>query len=98
MLRGRLGIDAARIPQRSRHGLVYVERARVTIDNGGLVLAFDEAGGEIELPYQRINAILLGRGRRSHMTRCVIARHMGRQSLSSARWNAPLHGASHLRA
>jgi CRISPR-associated protein Cas1 len=62
MLKGRLGIDAARIPERSRHGLVYVERARLAIDNGGLVLAFDEAGGEIELPYQRINALLLGPG------------------------------------
>src|SRR5919205_117530 len=62
MLKGRLGIDVARIPERSRHGLVYVERARLSIDNGGLVLAFDEAGGEIELPYQRLNAILLGPG------------------------------------
>jgi CRISPR-associated protein Cas1 len=62
MLRGRLGIDAARIPQKSRNGLVYVERCRLSIDNGSLVLIFDDADREIELPYQRLNAILLGPG------------------------------------
>jgi CRISPR-associated protein Cas1 len=62
MLKGRLGIDEARIPQKSRNGLVYVERCRVAIDNGSLVLAFDEAGQELELPYQRLNALLLGPG------------------------------------
>jgi CRISPR-associated protein Cas1 len=29
MLRGRLGLDDTRVPQKSRNGLVYVERARV---------------------------------------------------------------------
>lgn len=62
MLKGRLGIDAARVPQKSRNGLVWVERCRVAIDNGSLVLAFDDAGERIELPYQRLNALLLGPG------------------------------------
>jgi len=62
VLRGRLGIDAARIPQKSRNGLVYLERCRLSIDNGSLVVAFDDAGREFELPYQRLNAILLGPG------------------------------------
>ena len=62
MLKGRLGIDAARIPEKSRHGLVYVERARLAIETGSPVLAFDSTGEEIELPYQRINALLLGPG------------------------------------
>ena len=62
MLKGRLGIDEARIPQKSRNGLIYVERCRLTIDNGSLVLAFEEAGQELELPYQRLNAVLLGPG------------------------------------
>ncbi|HYE00985.1 MAG TPA: type I-E CRISPR-associated endonuclease Cas1e [Alphaproteobacteria bacterium] len=62
MLKGRLGLDAARIPQKSRNGLIYVERCRLAIDNGSLVLTFDEKGEMLELPYQRLNAILLGPG------------------------------------
>jgi hypothetical protein len=59
---GRLGLDDTRVPQKSRNGLVYVERARVAVDTGSLVLVFDEARERIELPYQRINALLLGPG------------------------------------
>lgn len=62
MLKGRLGIDDPRIPQRSRNGLLYVQRCRVAVENGSLVLVFDEAGETLELPYQRLNAILLGPG------------------------------------
>ncbi len=61
MLKGRLGIEDPRIPQKSRNGLAYVERARVAVDNGGLVLAFDREE-VLELPYQRLNALLLGPG------------------------------------
>jgi CRISPR-associated protein Cas1 len=50
------------VPQKSRNGLVYVERARVAVETGSLVLVFDEAGETIGLPYQRINALLLGPG------------------------------------
>ncbi|MCB1885183.1 MAG: type I-E CRISPR-associated endonuclease Cas1 [Geminicoccaceae bacterium] len=62
MLKGRLGIEDPRIPQKSRNGLAYVERARVAVDNGGLVLAFDDREEVLELPYQRLNALLLGPG------------------------------------
>lgn len=62
MLKGRLGLDDTRVPQKSRNGLVYVERARVAVETGSLVLVFDEAGETLELPYQRINALLLGPG------------------------------------
>ncbi|MFZ1429015.1 MAG: type I-E CRISPR-associated endonuclease Cas1e [Geminicoccaceae bacterium] len=62
MLKGRLGLDEARVPQKSRNGLVWVERCRVAIDNGSLVIAFDEAGSQLELPYQRLNGLLLGPG------------------------------------
>ncbi|MTJ82385.1 MAG: type I-E CRISPR-associated endonuclease Cas1 [Telmatospirillum sp.] len=62
MLKGRLGIDEARIPQKSRNGLIYVERCRLSIDNGSLVLSFDEAGREMELPYQLLNVVLVGPG------------------------------------
>jgi signal transduction histidine kinase len=36
MLKGRLGLDDTRVPQKSRNGLVYVERARMAIDTGSL--------------------------------------------------------------
>lgn len=62
MLKGRLGLDEARIPQKSRNGLLYVERCRLAIDNGSLIMAFDDQGETLELPYQRLNAILLGPG------------------------------------
>ena len=62
MLKGRLGIEDPRIPQKSRNGLLYVQRCRVTVDNGSLQLAFDDAGEVLELPYQRLNALLLGPG------------------------------------
>ena len=62
MLKGRLGLEDSRIPQRSRNGLIYVQRCRVAVENGSLVLAFDEAKETLELPYQRLNAILLGPG------------------------------------
>jgi CRISPR-associated protein Cas1 len=62
MLKGRLGIDDPRIPQKSRHGLLWLERCRISIEDGSLIMAFDEAGKTLELPYQRINALLLGPG------------------------------------
>jgi CRISPR-associated protein Cas1 len=62
MLKGRLGLDDTRVPQKSRNGLVYVERARLAIDTGSLVLMFDEVGERIELPYQRINVLMLDPG------------------------------------
>jgi len=62
MLKGRLGLDRAHIPQKSRNGLVYVQFARLAIDNGSLVIVHDEADEVIELPYQRVNAFLLGPG------------------------------------
>lgn len=62
MLKGRLGIDEARIPQKSRNGLLYVEMARLSIDNGSLVLLYEEKGEAVEVPYQTLNAVLLGPG------------------------------------
>jgi len=62
VLKGRLGIDEARIPQKSRNGVFYVQRARVAIDNGSLILCYDDKGETVEIPYQSLNAILLGPG------------------------------------
>lgn len=60
MLKGRLGLDKARIPHKSRHGLVYLEYCRVSIDNGSLTFIREGTGEEYELPYQAVSAVLLG--------------------------------------
>ncbi|WP_404379510.1 type I-E CRISPR-associated endonuclease Cas1e [Caenispirillum salinarum] len=62
MLKGRLGLDKARIPHRSRNGLVYLEYCRLTIDNGSLALLYEGTGEEMELPYQAVSAVMLGPG------------------------------------
>lgn len=62
MLKGRLGLDKARIPHKSRHGLVYLEMCRLSIDNGSLTLLYEASGEEYELPYQAVSAVLLGPG------------------------------------
>lgn len=62
MLKGRLGIEEVRVPQKSRNGLLYLEAARLSIENGSLVLAFEQKGEVLEVPYQTLNAVLLGPG------------------------------------
>ena len=62
MLKGRLGLDKARIPHKSRHSLVYLEMCRLSIDNGSLTLLYEASGEEYELPYQAVSAVLLGPG------------------------------------
>ena len=58
---GQLEIEEARIPEEPKRARL-VERCRMTIDNGSMVIAFDEADEQLELPYQRLNALLLGPG------------------------------------
>ena len=84
VLKGRLGIDEARIPQKSRNGLVWVERCRVAIDNGSLVLAFDEeavAGAALPAPER---ATASGRARPSPTTPFAISRRTAPASPGSA--------------
>lgn len=62
MLKGRLGLDKARIPHKSRNGLVFLEYCRLSIDNGSLTILRENTGEELELPYQAVSAVLLGPG------------------------------------
>ena len=43
MLAGRLGLDRARIPHADRHGLIWLERGRLEVEDG--CLRFGTAGG-----------------------------------------------------
>ena len=63
---GRLGLAEARIPHIDRHGLVYLSRGNLFVQDG--TLCFKAAGspelepGEYAIPYQAVSMILLGPG------------------------------------
>lgn len=65
MLRGRLGLDKARMPYADRHGLLWLDRGRLEVEDG--CLRFVTAGGTLQagdyqIPHQSISMILLGPG------------------------------------
>ncbi len=66
MLKGRLGLEKARIPHADRHGLLWVERGRLEVEDG--CLRFITAGGgnwapgDYQIPHQSVSLILLGPG------------------------------------
>ena len=84
MLRGRLGLETARIPHADRHGLLWLSRGALTVREG--TLRFErESGpgagspldaGEYGIPFQTISMILLGPGSTvSHDALRLMARH-----------------------
>ena len=65
MLPGRLGLDKARIPHADRHGLLWLDRGRLEVEDG--CLRFVTAGGTLEagnyqVPHQSVSMVLLGPG------------------------------------
>jgi len=65
MLRGRLGLERVRIPYNARHGLVWLDRGKLDVQDG--CLRFMTAGGvlepgEYEIPHQALSMVLLGPG------------------------------------
>ena len=84
MLRGRLGLETARIPHADRHGLLWLSRGALTVRDGSL--RFDRRGapdkdsaldvGEYGIPFQSLSMILLGPGSTvSHDALRLMARH-----------------------
>ncbi|MFG1307136.1 type I-E CRISPR-associated endonuclease Cas1e [Xanthobacter autotrophicus] len=80
MLPGRLGLETARLPHSDRHGLVSLDRGRLTVEEG--CLTFDCAGGGVTpagrygLPHQSVSLIVLGPGSSvSHDALRLLARH-----------------------
>jgi CRISPR-associated protein Cas1 len=79
MLAGRLGLDAARIPHADRHGLVWLDRGRLEVEDG--CLRFVTAGGALaagdyQIPHQSVTAVLLGPGSSvTHDALRLLARH-----------------------
>jgi CRISPR-associated protein Cas1 len=80
MLKGRLGLEKARIPHTDRHGLIWLGRGQLSVSRG--TLRFVTAGvgeliaGEYDIPYQGVSAVLLGPGSTvSHDALRLLARH-----------------------
>lgn len=80
MLKGRLGLETARIPQADRHGLVWLGRGNLTVEDG--TLRFTSAGdpdlapGEYLIPFQMVSCFLMGPGTTvSHDAMRLLARH-----------------------
>lgn len=77
---GRLGLAESRIPHADRHGLLWLERGKLSVEDGTLhFLAADSEtlkAGEYAIPYQGVSLLLLGPGSTvSHDTLRLLARH-----------------------
>jgi CRISPR-associated protein Cas1 len=80
LLPGRLGLAASQIPHADRHGLLWLERGRLTVEEGTMrfVAASSDllAAGDYAIPYQGISMILLGPGTSlTHDVLRLAARH-----------------------
>jgi len=80
MLKGRLGLETARIPHADRHGLLWLERGNLVADDG--TIQFRTAGfadlpaGTYGIPHQTVSFLLLGPGSTlSHDAARILARH-----------------------
>ncbi len=66
LMHGRLGLAASRIPHADRHGLLWLEYGKLSVEDGTLrfVAAKSETldAGDYAIPYQAVSMILLGPG------------------------------------
>lgn len=80
MLKGRLGLETARIPQGDRHGLLWLGRGNLYVEDGTLrfmTAGYDEfQPGDYAVPFQMVSCILLQPGTTvSHDALRLMARH-----------------------
>ncbi len=79
MLRGRLGLETARVAHADRHGLILLDYGNLSVEKG--CLRFVTAGGSLEpgdyqVPHQGLSFVLLGPGSTvSHDALRLMARH-----------------------
>jgi CRISPR-associated protein Cas1 len=77
---GRLGLAGARIPHADRHGLLWLEYGRLSVEDGTLRFAAARSetleAGDYAIPYQAVSMILLGPGTSlTHDVLRLAARH-----------------------
>jgi CRISPR-associated protein Cas1 len=79
MLKGRLGLEAARIPHADRHGLLWLERGELCVISGCLhfMAGKDSLTPYVDqIPHQAVSMILLGPGSSvTHDALRLLARH-----------------------
>ena len=79
MLKGRLGLEKARIPHADRHGLIWLERGELCVIDGCLnfMAGKDSLTPHIlQVPHQAVSMILLGPGSSvTHDALRLLARH-----------------------
>jgi CRISPR-associated protein Cas1 len=79
MLKGRLGLQSARIPHANRHGLIWLDRGELCVENGCLHFSrgMDTFAPSVDqIPHQAVSMILLGPGSRvTHDALRLLARH-----------------------
>lgn len=80
MLIGRLGLETARIPYKDRHGLIWLSRGNLVVEDGTLhfyaAKGPDFDAGDYAIPFQMISLVLLGPGTTiSHDAIRLLARH-----------------------
>lgn len=79
MLKGRLGLEAARVPHADRHGLIWLERGELCVIDGCLhfMAGKDSLTPHIlQVPHQAVSMILLGPGSSvTHDALRLLARH-----------------------
>ncbi len=66
LLHGRLGLAASRIPHADRHGLLWLEYGKLSVEDGTLRFVAAQSvaldAGDYAIPYQAVSMILLGPG------------------------------------
>lgn len=77
---GRLGLAESRVPHADRHGLLWLSRGTLRVEDGTLRFLAAEseliAAGDYAIPYQGLSMILLGPGSTiSHDALRLLARH-----------------------
>lgn len=80
LLPGRLGLAEARVPHADRHGLLWLARGKLKVENGTLRFIAAKSdileAGDYAIPYQGLSMILLGPGSTvSHDALRLLARH-----------------------
>jgi CRISPR-associated protein Cas1 len=77
---GRLGLAEARIPHADRHGLIWLSRGNLYVQDGTLHFAAAQSDdfepGDYAIPYQSVSIVLMGPGSTiSHDALRILARH-----------------------
>lgn len=79
MLKGRLGLETARIPHADRHGLIWLERGELCVVDGCLHFLTGKetlTPQSLQIPHQAVSMILLGPGSSvTHDALRLLARH-----------------------